>query len=131
MDLDGTLSTELAMIKDKKAYYEEAVVMGLPNGNDGKPMSAVTGAGGGFIPKGAKNVDVAKDFMRFFIQPEVMNENLKNGLGRWVPVIPQIVKDDPWWTDTKAIRIGRPMCRRRCLGRRFRLSTATIRPGGR
>ena len=35
MDLDGTLSTELAMIKNKKAYYEEAVVMGLPNRNDG------------------------------------------------------------------------------------------------
>jgi multiple sugar transport system substrate-binding protein len=27
MDLDGTLSTELAMIKNKKAYYEEMVVM--------------------------------------------------------------------------------------------------------
>ena len=35
MDLDGTLSTELAMIKNKKAYYEEAVVMDLPNRNDG------------------------------------------------------------------------------------------------
>ena len=42
MDLDGTLSTELAMIKNKKAYYEEAVVMGLPNRNDGSPMLAVT-----------------------------------------------------------------------------------------
>jgi multiple sugar transport system substrate-binding protein len=101
MDLDGTLSTELAMIKNKKAYYEEAVVMGLPNRNDGSPMLAVQGAGGGFIPKGAKNVATAKDFMKYFMQPQVMNENLKNGLGRWVPVIPQIVRDDPWWTDTK------------------------------
>jgi multiple sugar transport system substrate-binding protein len=101
MDLDGTLSTELAMIKNKQAYYEEAVVMGLPNRNDGSPMPAILGAGGGFIPKGAKNVPVAKEFMKYFMQPEVMNENLKNGLGRWVPVIPQIVKDDPWWTDTK------------------------------
>jgi len=101
MDLDGTLSTELAMIKNKKAYYEEAVVMSLPNRNDGSPMPAPQGAGGGFIPKGAKNVAVAKEFMTFFMQPEVMNENLKNGLGRWVPVIPQVVKDDPWWTDTK------------------------------
>ena len=101
MDLDGTLSTELAMIKNKKAYYEEAVVMGLPNRNDGSPMLAVQGAGGGFIPKGAKNVVTAKDFMKYFMQPQVMNENLKNGLGRWVPVIPQIVRDDPWWTDTK------------------------------
>jgi multiple sugar transport system substrate-binding protein len=101
MDLDGTLSTELAMIKNKKAYYEEAVVMGLPNRNDGGAMPAFLGAGGGFIPKGARNVEVAKDFMKYFMQPDVMNTNLKNGLGRWVPVIPQIVKDDPWWTDTK------------------------------
>ncbi len=101
MDLDGTLSTELAMIKNKRAYYEEAVVMGLPNRNDGSPMAAVQGAGGGFIPRGAKGIAVAKDFMKYFMQPQVMNENLKNGLGRWVPVLPQIVKDDPWWLDTK------------------------------
>ena len=75
MDFDGTLSTELAMIKDKKAYYEEMVVMGLPNMNDGKPMRAQVGAGGGFIPKGASNIAVAKDFMKFFMQPQVMNEN--------------------------------------------------------
>ena len=46
MDLDGTLSTELAMIKDKKAYYEEMVVMGLPNRNDGRTMPCFLGAGG-------------------------------------------------------------------------------------
>jgi multiple sugar transport system substrate-binding protein len=100
MDLDGTLSTELAMIKDKKAYYEQMAVMDLPNKNDGSPMAAIVGAGGGFIPKGADNVDVAKDFMKYFMQPHVMNENLKGGLGRWVPVIPSIVREDPWWTDT-------------------------------
>ena len=101
MDFDGTLSTELAMIKDKQAYYHEMVVMGLPNGNDGKPIPAQLGAGGGFIPKGAKNVAVSKDFMTYFMQPPVMNENLKGGLGRWVPVIPSIVKEDPWWLDPK------------------------------
>jgi multiple sugar transport system substrate-binding protein len=102
MDFDGTLSTELAMIHDKKAYYEEMAVMGLPNKNDGTLMPAQTGAGGGFIPKGAKNIEVAKDFMKYFMQPAVMNENLKGGLGRWVPVIPSIVRDDPWWTDSKS-----------------------------
>ena len=75
-------------------------VLGLPLMNDGKTqMPCQVGAGGGFIPKGAKNVEVAKDFMRFFIQPQVMNDNLKSGLGRWVPSIPQIAKDDPWWLD--------------------------------
>lgn len=99
MDLDGTISTELAMINDKQAYYHDSVTMGLPNGNDGKPVPAQIGAGGGFIPKGATNVAVAKDFMKFFMQPQVMNENLKNGLGRWVPAITSLVKEDPWWLD--------------------------------
>jgi len=61
MDFDGTLSTELAMIKDKKAFAD-IVTLGLPNGNDGKPMSAQVGAGGGFIAKGAKNVAVSGCF---------------------------------------------------------------------
>jgi multiple sugar transport system substrate-binding protein len=98
MDFDGTLSTELAMYKDKAAY-DAVVTMGLPHKNDGSPMSCQVNAGGGYIPKGAKNVEVAKDFMKYFMQPKVMNENLKAGLGRWVPAIGSIVKDDPWWLD--------------------------------
>jgi multiple sugar transport system substrate-binding protein len=99
IDFDGTISTELAMISDQQAYMHDMVTMGLPNGNDGKPMPAQLGAGGGFIPKGAKSVEVAKDLMKYWMQPKVMNDNLKVGLGRWVPAIPQVVKDDPWWTD--------------------------------
>jgi multiple sugar transport system substrate-binding protein len=114
MDLDGTLSTELAMIKDKTAF-EASVTLGLPNTNDGKPMPAVQAAGGGFIPRGAKNVAVAKDFMKFFIQPQVMNENLKQGLGRWVPAIPSLVKSDPFWLDTKDPHLA-PYVREAVLG---------------
>jgi multiple sugar transport system substrate-binding protein len=99
MDFDGSISTELAMIKDRKAYYEQMVTVGLPLTNDGKPMPAQIGAGGLFIPKGASNLEVAKDFARFFLQPDVLNANLKGGLGRAVPAIPAIVKQDPWWLD--------------------------------
>jgi multiple sugar transport system substrate-binding protein len=101
MDLDGTISTELAMISNEQAYYHDIVTLGLPNGNDGQPMPAQVGAGGGFIPKGAQNVDVAKDFMKYVIQPQVMNEYLKGGLGRWLPSIPSLVKDDAFWLDPK------------------------------
>ena len=99
MDLDGSISTELAMIKDKKAYYEEMKTIGLPLGEDGKQMPAPVGCGGLFIPKGTKNLEVAKDFGRFFMQPEVLNTNLKGGLGRTVPSMPRIAKEDPWWLD--------------------------------
>jgi multiple sugar transport system substrate-binding protein len=102
MDFDGTLSTELAQItKDPKGYHEQMKILDVGKKNDGTQMLCQVGAGGGFIPKGAKNVDVAKDFMKYFIQPKVMNANLKGGLGRWTPAIPQVVKDDPWWTDPK------------------------------
>jgi multiple sugar transport system substrate-binding protein len=99
MDFDGTLSTELAWISHEKEYYHEMAVNDLPACNDGTPMTSQVGAGGGFIPKGAKNLDVAKDFMKFFMRPAVINENLKAGLGRWLPPMPKIVKDDPWWLD--------------------------------
>ncbi len=101
MDFDGTLSTELAMIKDKQAFYHDMITLAPEQKNDGSPMATQVNAGGGYIPKGAKNIEVAKDFMKFFMQPAVMNENLKGGLGRWVPAIPKIVKDDPFWLSTE------------------------------
>jgi len=98
VDFDGTISTELAMYSNKDAY-NKMVTLGMPHGNDGKPVPCQVNAGGGFIPKGAKNVTVAKDLMKYWMQPKVMGENLKAGLGRWAPAITQIVKDDPWWLD--------------------------------
>jgi multiple sugar transport system substrate-binding protein len=98
MDLDGTISTEVAIIK-KKDEYDDIVTMGLALGNDGKPIPAVVTNTGGMIPKGAKNVDVAKDFLKYLIQPKVLNEYLKTGLGRNLPAMTSIVKNDPWWTE--------------------------------
>lgn len=99
MDFDGTLSTELAMINNKEDFLA-AVTLGMPNFKDGSPIPNQTGVGGGFIPKGSKNPEVAKDLMKYWMQPQVMNSNLKAGLGRWVPAIPQVVKDDPWWLNS-------------------------------
>jgi len=99
MDLDGTISTEVAMIHDHQKYYVESVTMGLPNGNDGQPVKAFIGAGGGFIPVGANNIEAAKDFAKFYIQPDVLNANLKQGLGRWMPAMPALTKSDPFWLD--------------------------------
>lgn len=96
-DFDGTISTEVA-IKDK-TERDEVTTMGLTKGNDGKPMPAQLGVGGAFIPKGAKNIDVAKEFMKYLIQPKIVNDYLKNGLGRWLPPYPSVVKNDSWWFD--------------------------------
>jgi multiple sugar transport system substrate-binding protein len=98
VDFDGTISTEVALYHDKEEY-DAVVTMGLPNGNDGKPMPAQLGAGGCFIPKGAKNVEAAKEFIKYMIEPKVVDAYLKEGLGRWLPPYPSLVKSDPFWLD--------------------------------
>jgi multiple sugar transport system substrate-binding protein len=100
LTLDGSLSTELSLFH-KKDQYDDIVTLGLPNDNAGRPIPSQLGAIGSFIPKGAKNVDVAKDFLKYVIQPKVLNEFLKSGLGRFLPPMPSIVKDDPFWLDPK------------------------------
>jgi multiple sugar transport system substrate-binding protein len=100
MDLDGSLSTEVAIIKNQQDY-NDIVTMGYALSNDGKPVPAQQGSLCGLIPKGAKNVAVAKDFLKYLIQLQVLNELLKTGLGRNLPAMPAIVKNDPWWLDPK------------------------------
>src|SRR5262245_14700907 len=103
MDLDGTLSTEVA-VKDKHPewYFKEMVTQGIgyPNDNAGKPVPSIVGFTTGLIPKGAKNVTVAKEFLKYFIQPKILGEFVELGLGRWLPVMPALAKT-PFWQDPK------------------------------
>jgi multiple sugar transport system substrate-binding protein len=100
MDLDGTISTEVAVLSQgKKEDYDAIVTMGLAQSNDGKPVPSQANVFAVLIPKGAKNLEVAKDFLKFLSKPNSINEMLKVGLARRVPSMPQIVKDDPWWLD--------------------------------
>ena len=98
MDLDGTISSEVAVIH-KEQDYKDLVTMGLALSNEGKPVPSQAGCVSCLIPKGAKNVAVSKDFLKYLIQPKVNNEYLKTGLARRVPAMLSIVKADPWWLD--------------------------------
>lgn len=100
MDLDGSISSEVAIIKNKQDY-DDIVTWGLAHSNDGQPVPSQQGSLCALIPKGAKNVDAAKDFLKYLIQPAVLDEYLKTGLGRNLPAMPAIVTDDPWWLDPK------------------------------
>ncbi len=96
MDFDGTISTEVALYHDKE-QYDDILTHGLPLSNDGKELPSQVAVFGPVIPKGAKNVAVAKEFAQYIIQPKVLNQYLKAGLGRWALPIPEIVKSDPFW----------------------------------
>ena len=96
MDFDGSISTEVALY-NKKEEYDDVLTHGLPLANDGKELPAQVVTFGPMIPKGAKNVAVAKEFIKYAIQPKVLNEYLKAGLGRSMLPVPEIAKSDPFW----------------------------------
>jgi ABC-type glycerol-3-phosphate transport system substrate-binding protein len=96
MDFDGTISTEVALYHNKEEY-DDILTLGLPLNNDGKPLPAQTFCFGLVIPRGAKNIPVATEFMKHAIEPKVLNQYLKAGLGRWVNPMPAITKSDPFW----------------------------------
>jgi multiple sugar transport system substrate-binding protein len=99
-DFNGSLSMELALIH-KKEQYDDILTHAIPKGDDGKVLPSQIGIFGAVIPKGAKNVAVAKDFLTYAIQPKVLNEYLKGGLGRWAVPYPTIAREDSFWLKSK------------------------------
>ena len=52
---------------------------------------------GPVIPKGAKNLPLAKEFIKYMLEPKVLNEYLKGGLGRFMLPLPELAQSDPFW----------------------------------
>jgi len=98
MTPNATISIAVAQM-EKAAQYKEIITHGIPLGNDGKPVPSLLGAQPLLVPKGAKNVDGAKDFMKGFIEPASLNRYLKETRGRWLPVMMANIKSDPYWLD--------------------------------
>jgi multiple sugar transport system substrate-binding protein len=101
MDFDGTISTEVALYHNKDEY-DDVLTLGLPLSNAGKELPSIAGAATAVIPKGAKNITVAKEFLKYSIEPKVIATYLKGGLGRFLPTMPAIAKNDPeFWLAAK------------------------------
>ena len=101
MTPNATISIAVAQMDKQDQYYKEVITQGLPLGNDGKPVPALLGVSPCLIPKGAKNIDAAKRLLRDFIQPDNLNNYLKETRARYLPVMMSIIKNDPYWTDPK------------------------------
>ncbi|HVB15500.1 MAG TPA: ABC transporter substrate-binding protein [Stellaceae bacterium] len=97
MDFDGTLSTELGMLQSQRDEIKDVITYAPPAKNDGSVMPVGFGVGSMSVPKGAKNIAVAKEFCKYMLQPEINDKLLRGGLGRYLPVQPDLVKD-PWWS---------------------------------
>ena len=99
MTPNATISIAVAQMEKKDQYFRDIITKGVPLGNDGKPVPSILGVTSAFIPKAATNIDGGKAFLKWFIQPANLNAYLKEARGRWLPVMPSALKNDPYWLD--------------------------------
>jgi multiple sugar transport system substrate-binding protein len=96
---NDTISISVAIMDNKKEYYDEIASAPYPTDNQGNKIAALLAVELAFIPKNAQNADAAKDFLRYLIQPQVVNNYLKEAKGRWLPVMPSALQSDQYWLD--------------------------------
>lgn len=101
MTPNATISISVAQMEKPDQYYKQIITQGIPLDNDSKSVPSMLGVSPCLIPKGAKNIDGAKDLLRSFIEPANLNTYLKETRGRYLPVMMSIVKKDPYWLDPK------------------------------
>ncbi len=94
---NATLSIPAALRQDSNAYRHQLGIVELPNKPNGEPMSHIFLVEQAVIFDDATHPELAKDFLAYLIQPEVINTFLKDS-GRHSPAHTPIY-EDPYWTN--------------------------------
>jgi len=83
---------------DRSVYMEKMVTMEWPDKPDGRPIEYTTSIKTAVIFKNSKNKALAKEFMKFFLQPDNLGPYLEGSLARWFPVDKRLI-ERPYWKD--------------------------------
>ena len=94
MTMNPTLSIPGSFFgKDNDAYNNKIRTLRWPAAPDGGSFTLRVSVHTGFIPKDAKNKEMAKDFVRFLLEPENLTHFVKASNGAWFPVQKESLKD--------------------------------------
>jgi multiple sugar transport system substrate-binding protein len=86
-------------------YKENIVTIEWPDKPDGEPIVYMTAIKNAVIFKASNNKEGAKEFMRYLYEPENIGPYLEGSIGRWFPVMPELVETPFWQDDTDAHRV--------------------------
>jgi multiple sugar transport system substrate-binding protein len=75
-----------------------------PDGPDGKKARYLSAVKTIIVPKEAKNQKLAKDFIKFVLEPARFMEYIKAANGRWYPAFTDLEKDQFWKVGHKGPR---------------------------
>ena len=101
-----SLSIPASEYENKDRYMNQMVTMEWPDKPDGGLIEYIASIKTAVIFEDAQNKEAAKEFMRFYLQPENLGPQLEGSLARWFPVDQRII-DMPFWHE------GRPAQGRR------------------
>lgn len=100
MTPNASLSIPATVNQDADTYYDRLGVVGFPNKPSGKPMRYLISVGQAVIFSDAPNKALAKDFLRYFIQPEVAIKYFQASGSRYQPVQTSLWLD-PYWQNSQ------------------------------
>jgi multiple sugar transport system substrate-binding protein len=80
----------------KANYFDNMATIEWPDGPDGKKARYLSAVKTVIIPKESKKQKLAKDFVRFVLEPARFLEYVKAANGRWYPAFTDVAKD-PFW----------------------------------
>jgi multiple sugar transport system substrate-binding protein len=94
MVINPTLSIPGSFLgKNDDYYYNKIRTLRWPAAPDGSPFTLRVSVHNGFIPKDAKNKELAKDFVRFLLERENLDLYAKASNGAFFPVLKESLKD--------------------------------------
>ena len=100
MTPNATLSIPATVIRDQDTYYNQLGIVEFPDKPNGEPLPYFIFIGQAVIFKDSPHTSLAKDFLRYFIQPQVTNDYLKASNNRNLPV-QNTVWSDPYWQNAQ------------------------------
>lgn len=125
MTPNNSLSIPAALGRDSQEYQHQLVTAAYPNKPSGEPMKYIALVRQAIVLKDAPHQKLAKEFLSYFIQPEIIGDYLKAAGGRFFPVNQQSWLD-PFWTDPADPHIS--TAAKPFLARQTRLSYTALNP---
>lgn len=96
MTINPTLSIPGSQTADDTTYNERIRTLPWPQRLDGKPMEAILSVKQLAVLKACPDLDLARDFVSFFLQPVNTDRFLRGGQGRFLPVLRPLLKSPVW-----------------------------------
>ena len=104
MTPNPTLSIAIAL-NEKDASSNNLGTIEFPNKPDGNPIRHIVSVRQAVILAESNNQKIAKDFLSFLIQPEVIGNYLKSAGGRYLPAI-KAARQDSFWTNPDNVHVS-------------------------